>query len=62
MKNTCADCRQVCPQYADKVVRVETCTSSVQRIVVRCARTFKLECIHLRNTKMYGFLYRLQKA
>ena len=36
------DCRQVCLQKADKVVRVEKCTSSVQRIVVRCAHTFRL--------------------
>ena len=30
----------MCAQNADKVVRVEKCTSSVQRIVVRCASTF----------------------
>ena len=29
------------PQTADKVVRVESSQSSIQRIVVRCARTLK---------------------
>ena len=31
----------MCPQNADKVVKVEKCTSSVQRRVVRCARTLR---------------------
>ena len=31
----------MCPQNAAKVVIVEKCTISVQRIVVRCARTFR---------------------
>ena len=49
---------QVCPQNADKVVRVEKCTSSLQRIVVRCAHTFmeahSLEQITTLPLDVYG--------
>jgi len=47
----------VCPQTADKVVRVESSQSSLQRIVVRCARTLRGRLVHKKTAlPTRGFL------